>query len=145
MASVPSTKVTPVMFQLFSLPGIFLTTFEGITPALLSNSDVHPMSIPPEELKQLALYTYVYSDGPTAVATSGTDCQLEGIAVPLAVELIDRALAGLRGIETGRAVGRGHHRSPADLREPSGTVVEVLHAVAPGSFVQERSPKTLYV
>lgn len=87
VASGPSTRVTPVLVQPFTLPGVFLTSFQGVMPAFLTDSEVNPVTLPVEEQEQVALYVYVYSDGSTTVATSGTDCQMASFVTNLAVDV----------------------------------------------------------
>lgn len=86
-ASAPSTKVTPFIFELFTVPGVVLSSFGGLMPAVLSDSESNPYSIPEEELDLLTLYTYLYADGPSTVVSSGTDCSTTGIAAPVAFDL----------------------------------------------------------
>lgn len=83
VASAPATMATPLLFQLVTIPGVYLTTFDsGFLPALLTDNSTNPLAIPPEELESIALYSYVYADGPTTITTAGSDCLVDSIIAP---------------------------------------------------------------
>ncbi len=88
VASAPTTKVTPMIFSLISIPGVFLSTIDsGFIPGTMTDTETNPWTVPEEELEQLAIYTYLYADGPTTVATQGSDCSPDGLVVPVSFDL----------------------------------------------------------
>lgn len=86
-ASAAATQATPVLFQLITVPGVFLVTFDGFIPAFMSDSGTNPLTVPAEDLDTWTVYTYIYADGPTSVASTGTDCTVPGIDAPFVFDL----------------------------------------------------------
>ncbi len=88
VASSPTTKVTPMHFSIFTFPGVILSTIDsGLSPAVMTDTDANPVTLPEDELEQITIYLYLYADGNTTVTSVGSDCNVDSIIVPFSFDL----------------------------------------------------------
>lgn len=88
IASAPSVKVTGVVFELVTVPGVILFGVDGASLAIASNIPIDLSSPPtPEVLAQLNLFTWVYAESDVTVVTSGAGCETVGSTLAIDVDL----------------------------------------------------------
>src|SRR5690606_9689766 len=69
-------------------PGVILSTLDsGLSPAVMTDNDANPVTLPEDELEQVTIYLYLYADGNTTVTSVGSDCNVDGIIVPFSFDL----------------------------------------------------------
>ncbi len=86
-AGDPTVQVTPLVLSFITFPGVILSTVDGIAPAALTDSPTNPISGPEGPSESTDLFTYLYADGPTSIATTGTDCSTPLILAPVTFDL----------------------------------------------------------